>query len=496
MTWNLSVINFLWGDVGALPAIFRTILKVSLAILFGWFIHEQVLLPWFFAISDSEINILETEFSKASAKLVLPGTPETRVCLISTRKSEQPECSKFELRKYSGPVLAYEIWQAAGTDWKRVQSGQFFDVSQSTWLPISSVEINSSVDAFLRAVEAVAFNAGKTPTQLELCAATRTLLEDSKCKITSDIQQILRGEVAPGEAADPGSLKSQTDGVRLGALFIGVVQFGTLCIFLYAAVECVGLWLRWVSPRDVLYTVVERGGVGFIDVGDEDTLRAAVARFSRSRNRSLGDRLFARVLVAGARRPQRTDLTDNDADLEANQGLIATLESYRNFLQDDAVARQESLEVLSDTMLKLAFMGTVFGISKALYSARGLDTADPLARLLAKSEMYSGIGIGFGATLVGILLSIVAATIRSGLSESWMREIGTAYRLILDYGVPGFRASASMLRKEELALLGPPPPRKQKKRLGILGVIGLLVVIVLAFLLVRFALLELGSTAH
>src|SRR5262249_18521208 len=137
--------------------------------------------------------------------------------------------------------------------------------------------------------------------------------------------------------------------------------------------------------------------------------------------RSLGDRLYLRGIAAGLGPASKEE-------------VVSTVESYRVYLLDDAASRQEPLETLGDTMLKLAFLGTVYGISVALFSARGLDTADPITKLAAKAAMYSGIGVGFGTTLVGIFLSIVAAQMRSNLSTAWAGEIGAAYRLILDFG--------------------------------------------------------------
>jgi hypothetical protein len=156
-----------------------------------------------------------------------------------------------------------------------------------------------------------------------------------------------------------------------------------------------------------------------------------------------------------------------------SQSVVETLESYRNFLQDEAVSRQDILEVLGDTMLKLAFMGTIFGISSALFFARDLDTADPIEKLLAKAGMYAVIGVGFVTTLVG--LSIVASLMRSNLSTRWLNEIGTAYRLILDYGSGRLREFAKNLLPETKTFLINGPRDKRSTTIDTLKLLGLIV---------------------
>ena len=89
--------------------------------------------------------------------------------------------------------------------------------------------------------------------------------------------------------------------------------------------------------------------------------------------------------------------------------FVSIHSSYRDFLQEDAIARQDFLETLGDTMLKLAFLGTVYGIStfvrgpraghKRVSSKPGISESDKQAakiladRSAATTSMLTSAGL-------------------------------------------------------------------------------------------------------
>jgi len=310
-------------------------------------------------------------------------------------------------------------------------------------------------------------------TEMKLCTGTEKLLAAGPCTVTTTIGDLI---APPGKQEGLDYLLSR---LRFGAMILGVIQFGTLLIFVYTVAEMIGLRWRWVRPKDILFDVT------FTDAGarlmPKEDLNKEITRLNQRRVHGIGDRLYRRGIAAG--------LGDESWERSSETSdIVETVESYRVFLLDDAIARQDFLETLGDTMLKLAFLGTIYGISSSLFSARGLDTADPIVKLLAKADMYAGIGLGFGATFVGIVFSIIAAQMRTNLGAAWAGRIATAYRLILDFGAPAIlHQSASISpdgRKQLPGIPLPSPPVNEWSVLHRFG--GLVLVIILIFIAFRF----------
>jgi len=282
---------------------------------------------------------------------------------------------------------------------------------------VSHPEIEESVDVLLRRVEAVAFGGdSSTPSNLKLCFGSARTLDSESCKKTD----ILRDQLDKTDSLN-GLMKS----LRVTTLFFGPVQCLTLAIFIFALIQTFGMYARWVLPSDhVLKVDFSETGFETVSNSDKATLEGLIG--SRARYDSIGDRMFLRVLKSLGAAPKGDGAQRESLALE-------TLSGYRDYLVEDATVRQDQLEMLGDTLLKVAFMGTVYGISAALFAARELDASDPLIRLSAKAHMYAGIGVGFGATLVGIALSIIAAMARTWLLRTWLAGIGRGYRLLLEY---------------------------------------------------------------
>ncbi len=383
---------------------------------------------------------LQTQLGEATKKanIVLAGTAidsrfgndRIKICFGGIASPDQPKECQSALGTGNGSRehsrnLSIGIFAPVTGSSQEVANIVLYDIT-SLW-GVSFPEIKGSTDNILRQLEKIAFNGAASPvTELKLCAGTQKLQTGGNCAVTTRIEQVLSPPI-----------DTIINKVRIGALLLGPVQFLTLSIFFYSFIELVGLWFRWVAPPPILYVIDRAHSEARMDLSG---ISEAVPKFAATSNRNLGDRLLHRGLAA-----VNVDANTPEVEAEnfaADAEVISTLEAYRVFLLDDATSRQEPLDMLGDTMLKLAFLGTVYGISAALFAARGLDTADPLLKLAAKAEMYSGIGVGFGATLVGITLSITAAILRSNLASAWTEEISIAYRLILDFNVKNLRAVA------------------------------------------------------
>jgi MotA/TolQ/ExbB proton channel family len=97
----------------------------------------------------------------------------------------------------------------------------------------------------------------------------------------------------------------------------------------------------------------------------------------------------------------------------------SVVEAFREYEISEPDAALGSLDVANEAMLKLAFVGTIWGIGSALFLVRDLDSLDPVARIITKSGMFAGIGTGFGTTMVGVLLSILASLRIQSISSRW-----------------------------------------------------------------------------
>ena len=347
----------------------------------------------------------------------------------------------------------------------------------------STVNIEASLETMLRDLEADAFNdPGTSDVALKLCSGTRDVAGDGQCRVTAGIRQWLS---TPGSSID-----EQINRIRVRSLFVGWFQLFTLTIFVFAMLETGSLWIQWVAPHATLFVVKEEDGA--IDRESVKNLsRDKLLAFQKSAWPSIGDRMFFQGLVAAAQQV-RTDSAGKPAtiSIDYSASIVATFAAFRQHLLDEALGLVERLETLGDTMLKLAFMGTVFGISTALFSARGLDTADPVLRLLAKSQMYSAIGVGFGTTLTGIILSIFAAQARSVLYETWTGKIGRSFERLLDLGAEPLLANAVDLGLHENSeALTPGSSTMKRTKITIIEIVCWLVIVIGAV----YAVLRLAS---
>jgi hypothetical protein len=287
--------------------------------------------------------------------------------------------------------------------------------------PVSTPQLEASIDMMLRDIERVAFQPPAAPgaagrsnnvAELRLCSGTRELLRGPACALTETIRLCLEGNACPTRTGSQSvsidtTLASIISRRQTAALLLGEIQFLTLVAFIYSIIECIGLWSLYVRPRARLFLLKDEK----IDPIDDKNLQSEIDRYQKNNIRPIGDYIFI------------SSLAKNEAMADI----------HRNFLQSDAESRIASVERISDIMLKLAFAGTIIGIGAALFSARGLDTANPVEKLAIKSAMFAGIGVAFGTTLVGIVLSLISGVVTDRIGRIWEEKINRNYQRVLDY---------------------------------------------------------------
>ncbi|MGR9293654.1 hypothetical protein ACU8OS_35400 (plasmid) [Rhizobium leguminosarum] len=430
-----------WGDTAGISAFSRTAVKILAALFLAWLLHEG-LARTFLTLTPDKANEVAKLFEDVSKAIPSPPAKadykSVEICIYSKPPAAngcKPTGETDPLGEGVTSGLAYEInGVMADSSQRLLATGTFFRVEKIGI--ISEGRIEESIDTLLRRLEIALFN-GPTvfATGIKLCAGTRTLAEQGPCDQSAKLGSrfgLTSAELLPVQALSDQETEQRKilPGIiadfRLASMFFGPIQFGTAAIFFYSLIETFGLWARWIAPADRL------------DLSKPpEAIAAEIVKIQQETDSRPGGfvlSLHDRLMVAAMAAEDRTDTGDpvmvSSATFSPRKGFVEVLSSYRDFLQEEAVGRQESLEMLGDTMLKLAFLGTVYGISAALFSARGLDTADPVLRLATKASMYAGIGLGFGTTIVGIALSIIAAIFRTNLAANWNREIGTAYQAI------------------------------------------------------------------
>ncbi|TBY04243.1 MotA/TolQ/ExbB proton channel family protein [Rhizobium laguerreae] len=483
-----------WGDTAGISAFSRTAVKILAALFLAWLLHEG-LARTFLTLTPDKANEVAKLFEDVSKAIPSPPAKadykSVEICIYSKPPAAngcKPTGETDPLGEGVTSGLAYEInGVMADSSQRLLATGTFFRVEKIGI--ISEGRIEESIDTLLRRVEIALFN-GPTifATGIKLCAGTRTLAEQGPCAQSAKLGSRLgltSAELLPAQAVSDQEAEQRKilpgiiGNFRLASMFFGPIQFGTAAIFFYSLIETFGLWARWIAPADRLDLSMP-----------PDAIAAEIVKIQQETDSRPGGfvlSLHDRLMVSAMAAEDRTDTDDPAMDgsrFSPRKGFVEVLSSYRDFLQEDAVGRQESLEMLGDTMLKLAFLGTVYGISAALFSARGLDTADPVLRLATKASMYAGIGLGFGTTIVGIALSIIAAIFRTNLAANWNREIGTAYQAIFREDPKIVLNAAEKVDKKTIVRMNSPTPKPPSITLlqtvgvavVILGIIALLVI--------------------
>jgi hypothetical protein len=321
---------------------------------------------------------------------------------------------------------------------------------------VSAPTIVASVDILLRDIERFIGNENPDDVaNLRLCAGTRTLLGPEICGTTELLRQCLSGE--------PSCLRQEAIGIkgviewrRWAALLLGLIQYICLVIFLFIVLNVIGLWFTFVN-RDPILVATGKGGIQPIDPFPQDPVarppdtpvpspafRAAMDKYREAPIRSNLDQIYVHTFAR------------ESADIPETSDIHA----FRQFLVERVSARLAQLEKLADSILKLAFAGTIVGIAQALFAARDLDTANPIERLSVKAEMFAGIGVAFGTTLFGLGLVLILDRALVWLRTAWEDDIARSFHLVLDFSKtePAQRLAKVPARQWEPVIQPPPRP--------------------------------------
>ena len=297
-----------------------------------------------------------------------------------------------------------------------------------------AVTIQHSIHSISRQIEAVAFNKPGTPASaLKLCAGTRRVLSRDKCQTGGKIEEAI-GKL----------LRPAINDARWATLLLGPIQLITIALFFFVNLEAFGRLRRYaLLDTTLLIEVKGRDGKARFELPEEEDLDRRIQTFNASNMTSIMDEMIAYAILSNhqqqavAGQPLAADAPAGDGQAQAGQAEIvkvATLEGFRDNMVGEAEAKIEPLETMNETMMKLAFVGTVMGIGMALMTARSLDAAHPVEEMLTKAAMFGAIGSAFGTTLLGVSLSIVASTTIQMVSGIWLGRIYDAFRTALDQG--------------------------------------------------------------
>lgn len=317
-----------------------------------------------------------------------------------------------------------------------------------------------SVHTITREIETRAFNERDTPaSNLKLCAGTRRLLAKNECRLSAQIESALHELLAP-------SFKR----ARWPALLLGPIQLLTVAIFYFILLESFGRKARFVQPSSTFMVRPTGGDDRQLKLKEPEDLDSAVDIFTKARVKSITDELISQAIVlsspdaAPIAPPDHGPASPPDADPKGQvRTAVVGLEGYREYLVGEADARLDDLSTMNDTMMKLAFIGTVIGIALALGTARSLDAASPVAEMLTKAEMFGSIGAAFGTTMLGVALSIIASAVIQSLHSAWMDKVNDAFRIVLDLTreiTPEMATRYASKFREPKPALPPPDPWK------------------------------------
>lgn len=310
-----------------------------------------------------------------------------------------------------------------------------YPVIKSTPGIAPSVMIQHSVHSITRQIEAVAFNEPDTPASaLKLCAGTRRTLGRDECQVGGKIEEAVSKLLTPA-----------INDARWATLLLGPIQLITLALFFFVHLEAFGRLRRYALLKTTLLNEISgEDGKARFELPDKDDLDNRIQAFNASNMTSIMDEMIAYAILSSHQQTLAVQqqspngpppVADGQPPAPAtDNGKVATLEGFRDNMVGEAEARIEPLETMNETMMKLAFVGTVIGIGLALMTARSLDAAHPVEEMLTKAAMFGAIGSAFGTTLLGVSLSIIASTTIQVVSTRWMERIYDAFRTALDQG--------------------------------------------------------------
>jgi hypothetical protein len=323
------------------------------------------------------------------------------------------------------------------------------------------VSVEHSIHSVMRQYEALVFNEEGTPfSAMRLCEGTRRILPPEECEVSQMIEDNL------GVLVDDVS-----NGALPATLLLGPIQFLTLFTFVFIGYRVLGIRLLDTSSRSVFLDMPKQEGDteshARLSEMDEAELRDRIDHFKALTQKSVRDDMIAHaILFRQYQMKSRAPMTatrDEEGRLQS-----PTLDGFRDVLLEEADTAIAPLESVNETMLKLAFIGTIIGIALALVTARSLDAANPVDEILTKAGMFAAIGSAFGTTLFGVALSIAAAFMIQSASDRWRNQITSSYRVALEQtgGMTARLSEDSLQRIIDIVKPDPPRPTDPFRALG------------------------------
>lgn len=270
--------------------------------------------------------------------------------------------------------------------------------------------VSAEADAELvaRSLELCLFNTRDkyASNRARLCQGTSLKLQERECLIVEQAMKPVSGSAL-------GELFAEIRSAQLLSLLTGTLQYLTVA---YAVMKALQLFLRrrtlmtdvtWQQWKQGMH--VEEGRA----LAFEDTVPIGIRAIYRGLNselRSLQSRADPR--------------TPSDTTPEALHRSAGRYE-YASFCEQSELA---PFRAATDVVVKLAFLGTLWGIALALFAAANLNAADILKRAQASFVMYTSLATAFGTTLVGIVVSLILGKYLDRVQSNGEQQIRFAVR--------------------------------------------------------------------
>lgn len=460
---SYTLIDRIWGPLDGLAKVARRIVKFLVCFLIAQLVH-QAMVSYFLPYDrealvatqlqqiSSQVNALGDVGGGKSIFFAFCGSQDLFVSGLEDCGEVDGEKVLLGFRVHRDAILAEEV-----------PANVIFSFERPSWSPVDTPTFVHSVHSILRSIEKFAFNTDANQfASLKLCAGTQKKLDDIACGASARLGIEIES-----------ALNEWFSRFRVMTLVFGVIQVLTLALFFFVLLEAIGRWARWVKPDATLLETDDTESsqrFRLVENTEEDPGKQnrLIDEFNAASVQSIPDRMTgAAIFVANqAKSAIPTGV------MKSEEGLQTSLEGYREFLEAEADTTLDSLHTVNEVMLKVAFVGTIWGISEALFGARELDVADPVAKILAKATMFGSIGTAFGTTLIGVLLSIVASTAIQYVTSAWKQKANESFETV------------RVLSMDRLLDVGPEqarktrPAAKRREPFSTLERLGLLIAIV------------------
>jgi len=268
-------------------------------------------------------------------------------------------------------------------------------------------------------------------------------------------------------------------------MLCGFIQFLTWVLFWFIVLEVRDTASLRVAPAVTLFGVERNVGTMRLAQFTQEEFREPYEAYRSLATRAIGDQLWVAYIPFEAGKGEGNQMP---------QPSLEAMDRERTRLRELADDATGSFEKMAENVLKLSFAGTIIGIGQSLFEARNLDTADPIEKILVKSEMFAGIGTAFGNTLVGIGLSMACLFYVEAVLARWLKSIESNAQLIRDFGTSGPPLKISPV-EAPLPPINDEEEEVQRSALEKFGAISLLLLVLLLALRHATSLTEFLSQA-